>query len=258
MSASPSFRLRAWCAAGAVVAASLVTACAAAGPSLPTAPPATDPADASSSPALSPSNPVSSAPAAGPSSPAPSPVSTAPSTGPAVPAQPAASPTSPTPSASGGTGTGLAACRTAALHITVGDDQVQGAAGSAYYPLDFTNVSAVPCQMYGYPGVSFATAPNGAGQQIGAAAARSRDFAKLTVRLEAGGTAHAWLKVTVAANYPASDCQPVTARWVRVYPPEETVPGYVSHSFAACSSATTALLTVLPVRSGQGIAGAMP
>jgi hypothetical protein len=148
-------------------------------------------------------------------------------------------------------------CRTAVLRISVDDSQVQGTAGSAYYPLNFTNTSGRACEMYGYPGVSFAAAPTGAARQIGAAAQRAA-FAKTTILLAPGQTAHAWLKVTVAANYPAATCQPVTAYWLRVYPPGETVAGYVGHAFSACSSTSTALLRVLPVRTGQAVAGITP
>jgi hypothetical protein len=103
--------------------------------------------------------------------------------------------------------------------------------------------------------MSFVTAGTGAGQQIGPAAQRSRAFAKVPVRLAPGGSAHAWLQVPVAANYPASSCHPVTAHWLRVYPPGETVAGYLSHPFSACSAASTQLLTVLP---GHGTPGSTP
>jgi uncharacterized protein DUF4232 len=174
-------------------------------------------------------------------------------------AAPTRAPGSSSPTASGGAGgAGLAACRTAALLISLDGNQAGGSAGSAYYPLNFTNTSAKACELYGYPGVSFVAAPAGAGQQIGAAAQRSRTFGKVAVRLAPGGTAHAWLQVTVAGHYPASTCQPVTAHWLRVYPPGETQAGYVSHSFSACSSARPVLLTVLPVRAGQALAGVTP
>jgi Protein of unknown function (DUF4232) len=163
----------------------------------------------------------------------------------------------PPPSASGPAG-GLAACRSASLTITVNDSQADGAAGSTYYPLDFTNTSSAPCEMYGYPGVSFVTAGSGAGQQIGAAASRSPAFPKVNVRLAPGATAHAWLRVVVAANYPASSCHPVTAHWLRIFPPGETAAGYLGHTFDACSSASTPVLTILPVRAGQGLAGSTP
>jgi hypothetical protein len=149
-------------------------------------------------------------------------------------------------------------CRTATLHIAVDATQAQGAAGSAYYPLNFTNTSGTACEMYGYPGVSFAASPTGAGKQIGVAAQRNSAFAKVAVRLAPGQTAHAWLKVAVASNYPAATCQPVTAHWLRIYPPGGTVAGYVGYTFNACSSTSAALLSVLPVRAGQGVAGVAP
>jgi len=181
------------------------------------------------------------------------------SAGPGGSAAPTRAPASPTsPASPGSGGAGVVACRTASLLISVDDSQAGGSAGSAYYPLNFTNASAKACELYGYPGVSFVAAPAGTGQQIGAAAQRSRAFAKVAVRLVPGGTAHAWLQVTVAGNYPASTCEPVTAHWLRVFPPGETQAGYVGHSFSACSSASPVLLTVLPVRAGKALAGITP
>jgi hypothetical protein len=142
--------------------------------------------------------------------------------------------------------------------MTIDLSQSGGAAGSTYYPLNFTNRSTTACEMYGYPGVSFVTAGSGSGKQIGAAAQRSTAFAKLAVRLGPGSSAHAWLKVTVAANYPAATCDPVTADWLKVYPPEETDAGYVSQTFSACGSAGAPLLTILPVRAGKGAVGVTP
>src|SRR5579871_6870941 len=42
-------------------------------------------------------------------------------------------------------------CLTKALRLAVG--QQNGAAGTLYYPVDFTNVSSAACTLYGYPGV---------------------------------------------------------------------------------------------------------
>jgi hypothetical protein len=228
---------------GAAAATSLVAACGSASSSQPAATPTatvtvTSPAAVpSSDPATSPAAAPSSAPASAPSS--------TPATGPSKPAP------------SGGAG-GLATCRTAALRIAVDVSQADGAAGSTYYPLNFTNTSGTACEVYGFPGVSFATAGTSAGRQIGVAAQRGNAFTKVTVRLAPGQTAHAWLRVVVAANFPASTCEPVTAHWLRVYPPGETAAGYVEHTFNACSSASAPVLSVLPVRAGQGVAGVTP
>jgi hypothetical protein len=160
---------------------------------------------------------------------------------------------------SAGSGTaGLAVCRSASLRVSVNVSQAGGAAGSTYYPVDFTNTSSSACGMYGYPGLSFVTAAGSTGRQIGAAAQRNPQFGKQPVRLVADGVAHAWLQVAQAANYPASACQPVTAHWLRVFAPGETVASYVNEPFDACSSANAPLLTVMPVRAGQGVQGTTP
>jgi hypothetical protein len=153
---------------------------------------------------------------------------------------------------------GLAACGSASLRVTVNAAQSGAAAGSTYVPVDFTNTSGAACGMYGYPGLSFVTADGTAGQQIGAAAQRNPQFGDQPVRLAAGGVAHAWLQVVEAGNYPASACKPVTAHWLRVFAPGQTVASYVNHSFDACSSANAPLLTVMPVRAGRGVQGTTP
>ena len=153
---------------------------------------------------------------------------------------------------------GLTVCQSAALKVTVDTSQAGGAAGSVYYPVNFTNTSGTPCGLHGYPGMSLVTAGGSAGQQIGAAAQRDPAFGELSVRLPADGVAHAWLQVAQAGNYPASACQPMTAHWLRVFPPGDTAATYVGVSFSACASASAQLLTVTPVRSGQGVRGVTP
>ena len=153
---------------------------------------------------------------------------------------------------------GLTVCQSAALKVTVDTSQAGGAAGSRYYPVNFTNTSGAPCGLYGYPGLSLVTADGSAGRQIGAAAQRDPGFGKVSVRLPAKGVAHAWLQIAEAGNYPASACRPTAAHWLRVFPPGDTAARYVGVSFSACASASTPLLTVMPVRSGPGVQGVTP
>jgi hypothetical protein len=165
------------------------------------------------------------------------------------------------PAGTGAAGTGLgdlALCQPASLRVAVNASQAGVAAGSMYYPVDFTNTASSPCGLYGYPGMSFVTSADRAGRQIGAPAQQNPGFGKVAVRLPAGGQAHAWLQVTQAGNYPSATCQPVTAHWLRVYAPGETAALYVNQSFSACSSASVQLLTVMPVRPGQGVRGSTP
>lgn len=157
---------------------------------------------------------------------------------------------------------GGAGCSSSNLTIKVDTSQGAGAAGSAYYPLDFTNTSASPCTLYGFPGVSFVTGPSASGSQLGRAAARNPSAAPVTVTIPPGGDAHAVLQVVNAGNYSPSACHPVTAHWLRVYPPGETVPLYASLRARACSVLLPAklgsTLSVYPVRGGRGTRSQVP
>ena len=179
-------------------------------------------------------------------------------------AAPAASPTSPvvtaTPTVSAGTASpatsptaaptqaGAApACATSALKVTVPKSQGNAAAGSSYYPIQFANVSGASCTLYGYPGVSFVTAPGS--RQIGPAATRNPAVARQLVTESPGQTAHAELQVINAENYPPADCGLVTAHWLKIYPPNQTGPAYVSFTAQACSKPKQ-ILSVQAVQPG--------
>jgi hypothetical protein len=123
-------------------------------------------------------------------------------------------------------------CATSALRVGIG--QANGAAGSIYYPLVFTNVSGTDCTMFGYPGVSFVSAISG--RQLGGAAVRNPTFAPQPVTLSPGATAHASLQVVVAQNYPAAICHPVTAHRLRVYPPGQFAPLYLGFTAQTCTA----------------------
>jgi hypothetical protein len=150
----------------------------------------------------------------------------------------------------------LAACDTANLSVSLKANTGGGAAGSTYIPIEFTNTSGTACALYGYPGVSFVTGQNGS--QIGAPAKRSGSFANVTVTVASHATAHAWLQVAEAGNYPASSCHAVSAHFLKVYPPGNTAPAYVSYSDQTCSSAKTATMTIDPVRTGSAVQGQLP
>jgi uncharacterized protein DUF4232 len=142
--------------------------------------------------------------------------------------------------------------------MTLDSNQADAAAGSTYYPIDFTNTSADACDLGGYPGVSFVTVADATGRQLGAAAQRNPQFGSLVVRLDPGSHAHAWLQVAQAGNYPASSCSPTTARGLRVYPPDQRRAGYIEQDFPACAMTSAQVLTIMPVRSGQGTRGTAP
>ncbi len=161
-----------------------------------------------------------------------------------------------TPTARSTAASGLAACATANLSVGLQTNVGGGAAGSQYVPISFTNTAGTACVMYGFPGVSFVTGPSGS--QIGAPASRQSSFPTVTVTVAAHATAHAWLQVAEAGNYPASTCQPVTAHWLKVYPPANTAASYIGHTFMACSSATVTVMKIDPVRAGSAVDGQVP
>jgi Protein of unknown function (DUF4232) len=156
--------------------------------------------------------------------------SESPAPAPTTSAAPAPVPTSPAPTGPV-TPAPLAQCSSSALRISLG--AAGGAAGSIYYPLEFTNVSGTACSLYGYPGVSFVSAPDGV--ELGGAAVRNPAAGPTLVTLAPGGIAHASVQVAVAQNYPASLCKPVTAHWLRVYPPNQFVPLYTSLTAMTCT-----------------------
>ena len=179
---------------------------------------------------------------------------TSPST-PAAPSTPATSPATPTPPPSAA----VASCASSGLKIKVDTSQSGAAAGSVYVPIDFTNITGSTCTLFGYPGVSFVTSPSGS--QLGRAATRNPPTATL-VTLAPGGLAHAVLRVADAGNYSPSACVPVTAHWVRVYPPNQFNAIYARYKTQACSARLPAKVgsqvSVYVVRPGPGKAGQAP
>jgi Protein of unknown function (DUF4232) len=149
------------------------------------------------------------------------------------------------------------ACSTADLKVTVLTSSGGAAAGSIYYPLNFTNVSSSSCVLDGYPGTSFVTSPSGS--PIGSPASRNPAVAPAPVTLAPGATAHSTLQVVDAQNYDATTCAPVTAHWLRVFPPGETVAAEISFTTMVCSaqmsSSLGSPLTVDAIKAGEGQPG---
>ncbi len=167
-------------------------------------------------------------------------------------ASPSASAPAPPSASSSVSPGGPSPCPAASLGLGVGSPN--GAAGSSYYPIVLTNISAVSCTLYGYPGVSLVTAPGGS--QIGATATENPAQPRRLVTLAPGATASALLQVVNAQNYPAAECKPVTAHWLQVYPPGQFKA--LSHSFSTLTCSATGknvhvlgVETVQPGSSGQ-------
>jgi hypothetical protein len=149
------------------------------------------------------------------------------------------------------------ACSTADLSVWVNLSAGSAAAGTDSWPLDFTNTGSHACTLFGYPGVSFVTGPSGS--QIGQPASRNPAVTPTTVILSPGGTAHVTIQVVDALNYTKSTCQPVTAHWLKVFPPGQFTALYVKFSALTCSaklpSKLGSPLTVDAMKGGGGQPG---
>jgi hypothetical protein len=197
----------------------------------------------SGSPSASPSASLASVPSSAGTSAAASASST--------PSSAASSVSSAAASVSSGASSGAASsnsCATRSLKASLG--VAQGAAGSIYQVIDFTNISGAPCALYGYPGVALASGTPVT--QIGAAASRSTAAPATTVTLAAGGTANALLRITEAGNYPPTRCNPVASDYLQIYPPNQTTPIYLAYKSTACSATSVNLLAIGVVQAGNG------
>ena len=123
--------------------------------------------------------------------------------------------------------------------------QPNGAAGTIYYSLEFTNLSGHACTLRGYPGVSGITL---GGAQLGSAASRSTGTPKKTITLAPGKTAASALGITEVGNFPASSCHPTTAAGLRVYAPNQTAAKSIPFPFGACAKTGDLYLSVQAVR----------
>ena len=197
----------------------------------------------SSSTSVPPASPASSAAASSAPASASAPAST-----PAAALSPHAVTGTTTAPAGGG---GAAGCATQDLRATVVN--AEGAAGSVYQNIDFTNTGSTSCTLYGYPGVSL-----GSGTpftQIGAAATRSTAAPPAVVTLAPGQTGNALLRVTQAQNYPSATCAPKTTTDLQIYPPGQTTAIYLAYQSTGCTSKAVNLLTIGVVQAGATSSG---
>ncbi len=110
------------------------------------------------------------------------------------------------------------------------DTSGNGAAGTIFFKLKFTNLSGHRCSVRGYPGVS---AANPSGHAIGPGAGRSGTPVR-TIRLNHGATATANLGIVAAGHFSPRFCRPATAAGLRVFAPGATLAKFVPFPFAAC------------------------
>jgi hypothetical protein len=142
------------------------------------------------------------------------------------------------------------ACQASQLGVWIGLAQANGAAGTIYYPLNFTNVSERTCSLRGFPGVS---AIDRSGHQLGSPAGWVARTAAHTVVLAPGSTAHTILQYGDAEVSSAPGCDPVnTANMLRVYPPDQYDATVAAFDLQVCSHAGPVYLRVEPILPGVG------
>jgi hypothetical protein len=135
-------------------------------------------------------------------------------------------------------------CQTSGLVVWL-NTNANGAAGSLFYTLNFTNLSGRRCTLRGYPGVS---AVSRRGRRLGRAANRNNFHKVKTISIGDGGTASTMVQIYHAADFPASRCQPATAAGLRVFPPNQSASKTVPFPFPACSTTRLSILTVMAVK----------
>jgi hypothetical protein len=142
-------------------------------------------------------------------------------------------------------------CTAFGLGVWVAINQGNGAAGTIYYPLEFTNLSGHACSLFGFPGVS---ALDAQGRQLGSPAGWDRTTTPHTVILEPGATAHTLLAYHDAAVSTEPGCDPVnTAVLLRVYPPGQHSATDALYDFQSCSHAGPVYLSIFgPIVPGVG------
>jgi hypothetical protein len=142
------------------------------------------------------------------------------------------------------------ACTADDLGVWLAVSQLDGAAGTSYYPLQFTNLSRHACAMRGFPGVS---AVDRNLHQLGRPAGRDHVVPVRTVVLAPGATAHTILgygDVTVAT---APGCHPTFRTFeLRVYPPGQRHATYAAFDFEVCSHAGPVYMGIQPIQAGVG------
>jgi len=126
------------------------------------------------------------------------------------------------------------------------------AAGTVYYELEISNVSARACTLLGYPGVS---AVDSTGRQLGSPAIRVSSHPARLITLGRGATGHVILGIVDAGNYSPGTCAPVTATGLRVIAPNDFVSQTIPLRFEACHKAGPKLLNVSAAIPGTGIPG---
>jgi hypothetical protein len=140
-------------------------------------------------------------------------------------------------------------CTAGDLGAWIAVDHGGAAAGTLYYPLEFTNLSTHACSLSGFPGVS---AVDASGHQLGNSALRVHTSTPHTVVLAPGATAHAIFEYADAEVNSAPGCNPKPASELRIYPPDQHSATHTFFDLESCSAPGHTYLLVQPILPGTG------
>jgi uncharacterized protein DUF4232 len=142
-------------------------------------------------------------------------------------------------------------CKSSDLTVSLGPGE--GAAGSAYFPLQFTNISDTPCLVSGFPSVSYVTGDDL--HQVGRSSARTGEPAT-EVPVGPGSVVHAVIKAVNVYNYEEAVCQPTLTRGVVVTltTADSAYPTFLPVTGTACANVNLPgeQLTVGAIQPGSG------
>jgi hypothetical protein len=144
----------------------------------------------------------------------------------------------------------IRACTADDLGAWVAVSQSDGAAGTIFFPLQFTNLSRHACAMRGFPGVS---AVDRNLHQLGSPASRDHVIPVRTVVLAPGATAHTILGYGDVEVTTAPGCHPTFRTFeLRIYPPGQYRPTYAAFDLEVCSHPGPVYMGIGPVQAGVG------
>lgn len=139
------------------------------------------------------------------------------------PATPAVTDESPEPAEPAGP----QPCTAAGIDLSIGEGD--GAMGSVYYPLVFTNTGDDECTLAGFPGVSYVT--GGDGTQLGGSAEWEGPEGDV-VTVAPGDSTSVTVREVNVHFFDPQDCEPAEADGLRVYLPGETSALYTPQDHA--------------------------
>ncbi|WP_410619250.1 DUF4232 domain-containing protein [Amycolatopsis sp. cmx-8-4] len=122
-------------------------------------------------------------------------------------------------------------CKSGDVKLALG--QGDAGAGSLYRSLVITNASGKPCEIQGFPGVSYVGGTDG--HQVGKDAFREGTKGN-AVKLNPGQSAAADIQFVNVRNFDSATCQPTEVKGLRIYLPQETASNFVPAPGTGCAS----------------------